>query len=155
MQSILKRSAGISLDTFLALMISSQNDCAETASPGNFMFMPMMAMGIVLSPPMIAVCYGISIWAQGIPGLRRPVLVLWKMDASTFQEESVGKFVQNNGRCSGNLGISHLIHIFCTMIFTELCSICSISRRESKYVAITESLILANYGVQQGYYAVR
>jgi hypothetical protein len=41
---MLNLSDGISFDTFLALMSSSQKACADTASPGNFMFMPMMAI---------------------------------------------------------------------------------------------------------------
>jgi hypothetical protein len=52
---MLNRSDGISFDTFLALISSSQKACADTASPGNFMFMPMMAMGVVLSVAMVAI----------------------------------------------------------------------------------------------------
>ena len=55
----------------------------------------MMAMGIVLSPAIIAFCDGISVWVQGIPDLRRPVLVLQKMDASKFQEERCGNCGEN------------------------------------------------------------
>lgn len=57
---MLNRSEGISFDTFLALITSSQKACADTASPGNFMFMPMMAIGVVLSVAMAAV-YGMSV----------------------------------------------------------------------------------------------
>ncbi|KAH8631274.1 Compactin diketide synthase [Alternaria alternata] len=52
---MLNLSDGISFDTFLALMSSSQKACADTASPGNFIFMPMMAMGVVLSVAMVAI----------------------------------------------------------------------------------------------------
>lgn len=58
--SILNRSAGISLDTFLALIIRSQKVSVETALPGNFMFMPIMAMGVVLSLDIFAICVSLS-----------------------------------------------------------------------------------------------
>ena len=64
MPSMLNRSAGISLDTFLAPITSSQKACADTASPGNFMFMPIMAMGIVLSVAAMVAVYAMSVYVQ-------------------------------------------------------------------------------------------
>lgn len=82
---MLNRSAGISLDTFLPLITSSQKACDDTASPGNFMFMPMMAMGIVLSVAM-AVVYGMPVQALETQICQRSETVPLCADASYFQK---------------------------------------------------------------------
>ena len=91
MPSMLKRSAGISLDTFRALIISSQKEEADTASPGNFMFMPMMAMGVVLSVVAMIAVFGMVLKLNGYKLCQRLVTSFPGADAPRLDNKVCGR----------------------------------------------------------------